>query len=215
MMQQNQFREPIDKLFKCAEMLAQAADAHMIGNRETAATLIKSTNLVEVREWLDSIWGKRSPYVLVRRIESAPRLLAKHERQETRMPSAVQKRQLHLRDGLHCRFCGIPVIHKEVRTLLHREYPSELPWGKTNATQHSAFQALWTQYDHILPHARGGTNEMDNMIITCAACNFGRMNYTLEEAGLNDPRLRKPVKSNWNGLEHLLSKSAQIILPVF
>jgi HNH endonuclease len=212
-MQKNQCREPISILFECAEILSQAADAHVIGNRRIAATLIKSTNLVEVREWLESIWGKSSPYVLFRKIDSVGQILAQHEKLETRMPSTAQKRQLHLRDGFHCRFCGLPVIRKEVRIFLHKYYPSELPWGRTNASQHAAFQVLWAQYDHILPHARGGTNGMDNMIITCAACNFGRMNYTLEEVGLNDPRLREPIKSNWNGLEHILSKTAQIILP--
>jgi len=73
--------------------------------------------------------------------------------------------------------------------------------GRTNASQHRAFQALWVQYDHLLPHARGGDNSLDNMVITCAPCNFGRGDYTLEKMGLNDPRTRDPVRSTWDGLE--------------
>lgn len=61
---------------------------------------------------------------------------------------------------------------------------------------------MWLQYDHLLPHARGGDNNLDNIVITCAPCNFGRMNWTLEEVGLIDPRTRQPVHSAWTGLEH-------------
>ena len=56
-------------------------------------------------------------------------------------------------------------------------------------------------YDHLLPHARGGTNDFENMLVTCAPCNCGRDNLTLEEVGLSDPRLREPVRSAWDGLE--------------
>ena len=74
-------------------------------------------------------------------------------------------------------------------------------WGRKNIEQHAAFQAMWVQYDHVLPIARGGTSTLDNMVITCAACNYGRMDYTLEEVGLTDPRKRKPMRSGWDGLE--------------
>nr|WP_255527271.1 HNH endonuclease [Trichocoleus sp. FACHB-46] len=117
------------------------------------------------------------------------------------MPTAAQKHFLHQRDGYHCRFCGVPVIRGEVRDRLRKFYPDALPWGKTNPEQHSAFQALWLQYDHLLPHARGGNNDLENVVITCAPCNFGRGSYTLEEVGLADPRLREPVRSTWDGLE--------------
>ncbi|MCX6971643.1 MAG: HNH endonuclease [Verrucomicrobia bacterium] len=54
---------------------------------------------------------------------------------------------------------------------------------------------------HLLPHARGGTNDLENIVITCAPCNYARMNHTLEEVGLIDPRTREPIKSTWDGLE--------------
>lgn len=117
------------------------------------------------------------------------------------MPTAVEKELLHQRDGYHCRFCGIPVIRDKIRDRIKKTYPNALPWGKTNPEQHAAFQALWLQYDHLLPHARGGTNDLENVVITCAPCNFGRGSYTLEEVGLADPRLRKSIHSSWDGLE--------------
>ncbi|WP_421839919.1 HNH endonuclease [Novosphingobium sp.] len=54
------------------------------------------------------------------------------------------------------------------------------------------------QFDHVLPNSRGGSSDLDNMAITCAPCNFGRMEYTLEEARLSDPRLEFR-RDTWDG----------------
>mgnify|MGYP000333137410 CR=1 FL=1 len=89
---------------------------------------------------------------------------------------------------------------------INKLYPKELEWGRKNIEQHSAFQAMWLQYDHVLPHARGGDNNVNNVVITCAPCNFGRMDYLMEEVGIADPREAEPVKSTWDGLERLLEK---------
>jgi len=62
-------------------------------------------------------------------------------------------------------------------------------------TWSEASQQARTQYDHVPPHARGGNNDPGNVIVTCAPCNFGRMDYTLEEVGLADPRLREQVRA--------------------
>jgi len=124
------------------------------------------------------------------------------------MPTLAEKRQLHVRDGFHCRVCGIPVIRQEVRQRLRDAYPSALQWEGRNVEQHAAFQAMWVQYDHVIPHARGGTNEADNMLITCAPCNYGRMNYTFAEVGLIDPRTRPPIQSMWDGLERFIPSPA-------
>ncbi|MCG8043042.1 MAG: HNH endonuclease [Candidatus Thiodiazotropha endolucinida] len=120
------------------------------------------------------------------------------------MPNDAEKKQLHERDGYHCRFCGVPVIRKEVRSAIKKLYPNALQWERKNIEQHAAFQAMWLQYDHVLPHARGGNNDLENVVITCAPCNFGRMDYLMEEVGISDPREREPVKSSWDGLERIL-----------
>jgi hypothetical protein len=85
-------------------------------------------------------------------------------------------------------------------------YPEQVPWGRSNATQHAAFQAMWAQYDHVVPHTLGGRNELDNLVLACAACNFGKMDYSLEELNLEDPRLREPRASTWDGLERVMSQ---------
>jgi 5-methylcytosine-specific restriction endonuclease McrA len=123
------------------------------------------------------------------------------QRLKHRMPTADEKRALHVRDGYHCRFCGIPVIRKEVRERIRAAYPQALRWGKRNTEAHTAFQAMWSQYDHLIPCARGGTTELSNLVVTCAPCNPARMNYSPEEVGLIDPRTSEPVRSGWDGLE--------------
>jgi hypothetical protein len=123
------------------------------------------------------------------------------------MPDRAELVELHRRDGFHCRFCGVPVIRKAVRVFLGKLYPAALRWERTNLSQHAAFQAMWAQYDHVLAHARGGNNSIENTIVTCAPCNFAKMNYTLDELGLSDPRTRHPIKSDWDGLERVLHSS--------
>lgn len=198
------FRPPVSHIFAAAKYLDAAVSAHMLGDSPLAEHLIRAADLDEVREWTESLWGKASPYVKPRKLPNSPPVLAKSERIVERMPAGAALVELHRRDGFHCRFCGVPVIRKEVRTLLGKLYPSALRWERTNLGQHAAFQAMWAQYDHVLAHARGGDNSNENTVVTCAPCNFGKMNYTLEELGLADPRARLPVRSSWDGLERLL-----------
>lgn len=194
-------REPIPEIGYAASLLDLAVAEHQNGHRQVAAKLIAEANNSLIREWTESIWGSNSPYTQYREVLEIPAILPKEHRVAVRMPSAAEKSLIHQRDGFHCRFCGIPVIRKEIRVKIAAAYPDALPWGRTNQTQHAAFQAMWAQYDHVLPHAKGGNNELNNVVLTCAPCNFGRMSYTLEEVGLIDPRTRVPYKSDWDGLE--------------
>ncbi|MCO5411113.1 HNH endonuclease [Ralstonia mojiangensis] len=197
-------REPIPEIFDAARYLDAAVSAHLAGHRDLADQLIRLADMPPIREWTESIWGAQSPHVQLRPQIDAPPHLPADQRTKLRMPTLAEKRQLHVRDGYHCRVCSIPVIRQEVRQRLRDAYPSAVQWEGRNAEQHAAFQAMWVQYDHVIPHARGGTNDADNMLITCAPCNYGRMNYTFAEVGLTDPRTRHPIQSTWDGLERLM-----------
>jgi hypothetical protein len=154
-----------------------------------------------IRAWTESLWGKNSPFVQYRPSNALP-IVPKEERVKGRRPTADEKRQLHIRDGYHCRFCGIPVIRGEVRERIRKAYADVLPWENSSKLKcYAAFQAMWAQYDHLVPHARGGTNDLENVVVTCAPCNYGRMQYCIEEVGLVDPRTRQPIQSEWDGLE--------------
>jgi len=197
-------RTPIPELFVAAEYLDAAVSAHLVGNHDLAATLIKEADMDILREWTESHWGKNTPYKEILQRDTSNPILPKEERIPVRMPDKKEKEELHKRDGCHCRFCGVPVIRKEVREKLRKLYPEALRWGRTNETQHAAFQALWLQYDHVLPHSRGGNNSIDNIVITCAPCNYVRMDNLVKEMGVADPFSRPPVQSSWDGLERIL-----------
>jgi len=130
------------------------------------------------------------------------------------MPDATTRAQILARDGLHCRFCGIPVIPVEARQFLNRAYPEAARWGRRNVDQHAALQCMWLQFDHLIPNERGGTSDLENVIVTCAPCNFGRMQFTIEEAGLDNP-LSAPLSATWSrfgtwdGLARLLDSPNQ------
>lgn len=199
MLERRYFREPIQEIFDAARYLDAGVSAHLAGRTKIADQLFRFANDPKVWEWTDSIWGSNSQYVTVNKqtaLHSKPKAI-------NRMPNVAMKRALHERDGYHCRFCEIPVIHPDIRKHLHLLYPDAIPWGNKNATQHAGFQCMWLQYDHVVPHSAGGENKLENLIIACSACNYGKMNYTLEELGLLDPRNFNPVQSSWDGLERV------------
>jgi 5-methylcytosine-specific restriction endonuclease McrA len=191
--------KPPKEIFDCLEKLNQATNLHISGDDFTARKLILEANSAEVREWTESLWGAKSPYVRPVKTKNPLPNLSKAEKAAFRMPDAALKKTLLQRDGFQCRVCGVPLIRKEVRVYFQSKYPELEIWGNRNALQHATFQATWLQYDHVVPHARGGDNTIQNMIITCAPCNYSRMNYTFEELELCDPREREPIKTGWSG----------------
>lgn len=207
------FREPIPEIFRAAALLSAAADAHLSGKSKEAIACLEAADIQAVRLWTDSLWGsaKNHPdqksYLRVREVANARPLFPKADRKPIRMPTVAEKASLIRRYGHHCVFCGIPVIRAEVRTAFARAYPEAAYWGKTNATCHAAFQCLWLQYDHVIPHSRGGDSSIDNLVITCSGCNYGRVERTLDEVGLLDPRDIERPTSDWDGLERIFSTS--------
>lgn len=197
-------RDPIPEIADAARYLDAAVSAHLAGSTKLAEELICLADMPVIRDWTESLWGSNSPYVTYTTVSNAPPNLPKESRVKVRMPTSTEKKELHQRDGYHCRFCGIPVIRKEIRDEIKKAYPEALSWGSKNIEQHAAFQAMWLQYDHLLPHARGGNNDLDNIVITCAPCNYGRCDSLVEEVGLLNPMERDPVSSTWDGLERFL-----------
>ena len=199
------FLEPAPEILRAAELLDQAVSAHLAGSFSKAGRLIAEADIPEVRGWVYSIVSGENPGIHRRRaVKGVPLTLDKNERDRRRMAGKHQERALIARDGYRCRFCGIPLIDRDVRVAMHCHYPDELPWGSTNDSCHAAFLCMWVQYDHVLPHSRGGITDLDNLVITCGPCNFGRGEWTLEEVGLIDPRSRRVEPTAWDGLERFI-----------
>ena len=194
--------DPIPEIFDAARYLDAAVSAHLAGRRALAEELIRLADNPLIAQWTESLWGKGGPWTQPPLPVANPApYLPKDQRPVPRMPTRQQKADLLARDGHHCRFCGIPVIRAEVRQRITKAYPRAARWKAGNKNQHAGFQAMWVQYDHLLPNSRGGVTSLVNLVIACAPCNFGRTELTLEEVGLLDPPSREPIRSAWDGLE--------------
>ena len=197
--------EPIPEVFEAARLLNAAVDTHLTGARNAAAALIRQADIDAITPWRHSIMGDVDLEITrFREVEGAPPSLPKADRVQPRMPAVAEKRVIAERDGWRCRFCGMPVIEERVRRAMRKAYPEALRWGKRNAERHAAFLCLWLQYDHVLPHSRGGDSSPENMVVACAPCNFGRGEWMFEEVGLIDPRTVPIQHSSWDGLERFL-----------
>jgi len=207
----NCLRDPVPEIYDAARFLDAAVSAHMVGKTAIAEDLIRLADVPVIRDWSESLWGKDGPWTRPLFVDHSTPFLDKSVRLKVRMPSTADLNAILARDGFHCRFCGIPLVRAETRKRIQQAYPAALRWGDRNAEQHAGLQAMWLQFDHVLPHARGGSNDLNNILVTCAPCNNGRSNLTLEEAGLADPRKRAPIASSWDGLERFHSISGSPI----
>jgi hypothetical protein len=203
-MDKNCLKEPIPEIRDAARLLDAAVTAHKLGKYHLAEELILLADMPIIREWTESIWGIGGVYSQLKQKLGEPSVLEKEKRDTLRMPSKLGEKELLERDGHNCRFCGIPVIRKEIREKLKSLYPNSLKWESKNINQHAAFQAMWVQFDHLIPHARGGKTSLENMVITCGPCNYGRMNFLLEEVDVVLPDIQFTKDPNWDGLERVL-----------
>ena len=214
MMREN-FGDPPSLVFEVAQRLNSAVDAHISGEVGLADALIREADIPELGEWLDPIWLRKSEVTKAINVDGLPPVLPKDQRDAARMPKSDMKRALIARDGHHCQFCSMPLVRAEVRKEICRLYPDAARWTSTRETdQHRGLQVLWLQYDHLMVHSRGGATNLENMVIACVACNFGRDRYTLEEMRFLDPRThtRTPAwfgAATWDGLERILPKRSQ------
>lgn len=120
------------------------------------------------------------------------------------IPAQV-KREVLARDGFRCRYCRLRVISPAAMTALERTVPAALPVGRTSFETHRLWLVLRLSWDHVVARSRGGTNDRENIVVSCGACNYNKGTFSLSELGLHDPR--SPLKDGWTGLNGaLLSK---------
>lgn len=201
-------RPPIPQIAIAAGLLNDAVAAHLEGRSDEAARLLEQANMPKIMEWAHSLAGPYSEFNTPRFRLGSNSKIPVAQREKKRMPSSDDKRKLHEIYGYHCCFCGTPVIRTQVRNRFLSLYSNSIPWeGKKEIDKHAAIYTMIAQYDHVVPHSRGGGNELNNIVLTCLPCNYGRNGFTLEEMGLFDPRTRNRVECivpAWDGLERLL-----------
>lgn len=188
--------EPIPEVFEAATILSHAVDAHLAGRFGLAKRLIVAADIPSIRDWQ---WPIESKWPWKRLVDEPPSV-PKDLRPRPRDASPKMRAQALERDGCHCRFCGMPVITSETRTAMIAVYGDVIPWSRKFTECHAAFNCLWASYDHVLPNERGGTTDLQNIVITCSPCNYGRMNFTLNEVGVLHPS-QHSGPPRWEGYE--------------
>ncbi len=193
--------------------MSAGVDAHIAGDQAKAAQLFgegangrqKGANGLRIWHWLNPAWtldvddGKHI-------IDFAPQgdtcRVPKESRDREYIPTGVKRAVLD-RDGYRCRYCGIPVVDAEIRKIAHGLYPESVPWHYNDVRrQHAGFAVMWLQYDHVKPWSHGGRTNEENLVVSCALCNFAKFDNTLAQLGLADPRSRDPKKwDDYDGLE--------------
>jgi 5-methylcytosine-specific restriction endonuclease McrA len=194
-------KAPIPEIFDAWHLLNQAVDAHLAGDIDRAKSCFRDANSRAVWEWLNPDWER--PHLLVRfkKPTGDTKVVPVDRRDKLRHPTKEIQSKALGRDGYRCRCCGIPVISADIRMLAHRLYSDVVPWSRDPACQHAAFACMWLQFDHVVPHSHGGCSCLENIVVTCALCNYGKDRYTLAQLGLSDPRQRQPETCSWDGLE--------------
>lgn len=199
---------PIPELDLAAKLLDASASAMLAGKFSLAASLLVQADFPEIMKYARRAVGPLS--VEVHKSIRRPKCLPNCDRHPTRMPSVIAQRAIFKRDGWRCRFCGTKVICKVARAVITNAFVIEARWTGKEFQKHSALYALASSLDHVVPHGRGGENEDLNFVTACYCCQFGRGEWTLEESELYDPRLREPVRDEWDGLSRLAAYSTQL-----
>ena len=98
------------------------------------------------------------------------------------------------RDNFRCRYCSSTVFPRRRFKDIHSSLGDKLfPLGRKNSEMSGFYLTSCATLDHVIPHSLGGRTNEENLVTACWPCNYGKMNYTLEQIGLENPLLRPPL----------------------
>lgn len=113
------------------------------------------------------------------------------------------------RDKFTCRYCGRGTVFCPLLRMMAALFPGEFSfhshWRMTDC--HIAFWRDSASCDHLVPVARGGSSEPENLITACYMCNSIKQNWLIEELGWT---LRPVTPDSWDGLSSLYTELAKV-----
>jgi 5-methylcytosine-specific restriction endonuclease McrA len=114
----------------------------------------------------------------------------------------IKRTKIFIRDGFIDRYSGEQLVYPGaiilLSALLPEEFPSHPSWKMSES--HIFYWELWPTIDHIVPRARGGTDEESNLACTSMVRNSAKSNWLLDEVGW---QLRASGDfKEWDGLMH-------------
>lgn len=162
---------------------------------ENALAILGKIRSEEMRDWF-CVHGQNSGYFRSKKFPvELPRVAS--EQLDPRRSPAKFERAVFERDHYICRYCGLKVIAKEVMYALEKIVGVHMFRTQgCNDVQHGCIHAFKPVADHVIPHHLGGRTDLDNLVTSCPACNYGKYNYTIEQLGISDPRERLPLESD-------------------
>lgn len=93
--------------------------------------------------------------------------------------------QVFTRDGYVDRYSGqrliFPGTLRLLSALMPEEFPSHPNWKMSES--HLVYWELFPTIDHVVPVARGGSDDKTNWITTSMLKNSAKANWTLDELG--------------------------------
>jgi hypothetical protein len=103
--------------------------------------------------------------------------------------------KVYRRDNFHCRYCGSKVAPRSFfLTYSNLVGDDAFCIGRANREMPGIYLLFVSTLDHVTPHRLGGRTDESNLITSCWPCNYGKMEYTVEQIGMADPLLRPPLK---------------------
>lgn len=187
----------------------RAAAAGDVENAKAQLALVRSDDL---RRWV-AHHGEQSGYRranhFVRNLKNTGKAVVDRKRPA----SASQEKLVYERDSYRCRYCSSRVVPGVVLKLFSQVMEDDFGITGTRQEHHGAAVALRACADHVVPHARGGRTNEENLVTACWPCNFSKAGYAVEEIGIEDPRLRPPrISDDWDGLMSLVPQLQQKVI---
>ncbi|RYF51329.1 MAG: HNH endonuclease [Comamonadaceae bacterium] len=106
----------------------------------------------------------------------------------TKTPRKYTERQslrIFYRDGFLDRYSGAKLVHpgtlRALSLIMPEEFPAHPNWAVSQS--HFAYWELFPSIDHLVPVARGGTDDETNWISTSMLRNAAKAHWTLGELG--------------------------------
>lgn len=104
-----------------------------------------------------------------------------------RIPMTKLRLEVADRDGWTCHYCGIDLIPAGMEHVYCYWKEPILHWDHCGCGQHIAgvepcvegggwyikkgYRVRAATVDHVVPLARGGTHDLDNLVLACMGCN--------------------------------------------
>lgn len=182
------------------EIFIKAAELFYTKNKSECIDLLSQIRSKEITDWYIEHGQMSGRHRKIQLNRPPLPTIEISQRDSVRSPAKIQN-EVFLRDSYHCRYCGGKLISQEfTRKFIKNLDNSLFKRGETNLTTHGIIHITWPVADHVIPWNKGGKTNLENLVSSCAPCNYGKDGYTIEQLGLDNPFKRTPIKSEWDGL---------------